>query len=201
LHRTSPTTSILVTHDQAEALAIGDRIAVMDRGRIVQVGSPADVYQRPATRFVAEFMGQPPMNILRCAIETSNDETMMRLIGVDEGPVWNVSKSSKPLTGRHAGAIDIGIRPEAITLVGEGLEDAADSTCRRAMTRVKRLERLGHETIVTVALGAYLLNLRRPPSASPAVGDQLSIGLDLAHASWFDVESGKACPLIELVAT
>lgn len=204
LHRTSPTTTILVTHDQAEALAIGDRIAVMDRGRIVQIGSPADIYQRPATRFVAEFMGQPPMNILRCELETSDNHLMIRLAGVDEGPAWNLpttSKGAMPLAGRHAGAIDLGIRPEAIAVAGEGIEDEPGSTCRRVMTRVQRLERLGHETIATVALGPYLLNLRLSPSATPAVGDRLAIGLDLGRASWFDAESGRACPSIESIAT
>ena len=93
LHRDAPTTLLYVTHDQAEALALGDRIAVLDRGRIVQTGPPLDVYNRPANRFVAEFLGNPPMNLLPCHIERIETNLLIQPVGTTPADAWLVPES------------------------------------------------------------------------------------------------------------
>ncbi len=105
LHRRIGATSVFVTHDQAEALTLADRIVVMNRGRIEQVGTPADIYHRPATRFVAGFIGQPPMAL----VEATGDGGLLRL------------GDGTPLVPAAArGAVLAGVRPEAVTLAGDG---------------------------------------------------------------------------------
>src|SRR5207249_8918808 len=103
LQRQLATTTIFVTHDQAEAMTLADRIAVLDRGRLLQLGTPDELYNRPVSLFVAQFIGSPPMNILAAQVR---DGAL-----VAEG-VWRL-----PLR-RHVDAADVsvGIRPEAIAL-------------------------------------------------------------------------------------
>ncbi len=107
-------TTVYVTHDQAEAMALADRVAIMDRGKIIQVGTPQQVYRRPRTTFVASFLGNPPMNLLPCRLDLTNrqvhvDSATVSLQGI---PDWNM------LASRLSDNEDliIGVRPEHITL-------------------------------------------------------------------------------------
>jgi multiple sugar transport system ATP-binding protein len=190
LHRRLGTTMIHVTHDQAEAMAIGGRIAVMDRGRIVQEGPPLDVYDRPASRFVAGFLGSPPMNLLRCLLERADGGMRLRVEGADAwtipaGPTWTA-----PLERRGEGRIDLGIRPEHVHVSRRDGPLATDGLV--ATAEVRRLEPLGHETIVTLALGPHPLSLRLPARARPVLGERLTIRLDPDRIAWFDAETGVA---------
>ena len=93
LHRRLGSSMVLVTHDQAEAMALGDRLAVMDRGRIIQTGTPRDLYDFPATRFVAGFIGSPSMNIIPCVVSRIDEGWEVRVVGCDV--TWPVSGSSE----------------------------------------------------------------------------------------------------------
>ncbi len=167
LHQRLGATMIFVTHDQEEALALGDRVAVMQRGRIVQLGTPREVYERPVNRFVAGFIGSPTQRVIPCTIEPGDGPEPFQL----------------DLQGsRHL----VGLRPEHVTL-------AADSDARNPAfvwldepSEVVRIEFLGHESIATVRLGATELEARLPGATTVKTGDRLAIGLDLARASWFD---------------
>ena len=123
LHRRLGTTMIHVTHDQAEAMTLGTRVAVLVGGRIVQTGSPLDVYEHPASRFVGEFVGSPPMSVLPCLVEHSDSSPSpsprLRVIGTPEGVAWSIPEGA-PWAGllrrRGAGRIDLGLRPEHIRM-------------------------------------------------------------------------------------
>ena len=163
LHRRLATTFVFVTHDQVEAMSLADRIILMSAGRIEQIGTPMELYDHPASRFVAEFIGSPPMNILEL---------------------------SDPLRGRmHAAGITaprdataMGVRPEALRVADDGAHFSGEVVLHEA---------LGAETVLTVALsdparGDARLIVRLPGNDGPAEGEEVSLALDPARLSWFD---------------
>jgi ABC-type sugar transport system ATPase subunit len=194
LHRRLGTTMIHVTHDQGEALALGTRIAVLDAGRIAQEGPPLDVYERPACRFVGEFVGSPPMSVLPCVVEAAHSALRLRIVGtpdedartIPEGAGW-----AAPLRRRGPGRIDLGIRPEHIRPADPS---AADPSAGAIAVRgpVRRLEPLGHETLTTLAVGTHDLSLRLPARTPIAVGEAIAVALDPSRIVWFDPEDGRA---------
>ena len=135
LHQRLKSTMIYVTHDQVEAMTLADRIVVLNDCRIEQVGTPMEVYSRPASRFVAGFVGSPAMNILKVALSGSGDRMQARL--ADGGLV--------PLPGMAApaGASGLGVRPEALTVTAEGGETEGTATV---------VERLGDRTLVHIRM-------------------------------------------------
>jgi ABC-type sugar transport system ATPase subunit len=186
LHRRLGTTMIHVTHDQAEALALGTRIAVLDGGRIVQTGSPFEVYDHPASRFVGEFVGSPPMNFLPCAVEGSSPTLQLRILDAPGEAAWTIPEEAAwaaTLRRRGAGPVDLGIRTEHIRMAHAPLT---------ARAVVRRVEALGHEILASVALGPHALTLRLPARTSIGVGEPVVVGLDPARIVWFDPDTGLA---------
>ena len=138
LRRKLGATMILVTHDQAEALALGDRVAVIDRGRVVQVGPPLDLYDRPASRFVARFVGQPPMNLLPCLIARTDRVVEIRIVDLDDLGPWSVPLTmpwTAPLSGRRVPRVDLGLRPEQVAV----------RSPRPLLARFQPADRPGHD--------------------------------------------------------
>jgi multiple sugar transport system ATP-binding protein len=188
LHRRLGTTMILVTHDQAEAMALGDRLAVMERGRVVQEGTPRDVYDRPATRFVAGFIGSPPMNFLPCVVARDDDCVKIQVVGCDVS--WTVSATADwitPVRDRVPGRFDLGLRPEHLALSSD-----SDPSRPLAPAEVRRLEPLGHETIATLALGPHPLKLRLPPCPGVRVGDRVTVAVDPKRSVWFESDLAES---------
>jgi multiple sugar transport system ATP-binding protein len=156
-------TVLYVTHDQAEAMAMSDRIAVMRAGEILQVGSPDDIYHRPATRFVAEFIGDPPMNIIPCEVLWNGGGLAVRT--ALHGPM--------PLAGIAAppGSYVLGIRPHDVCLAGGG-----------ARTVVRFVENLGAEHILHVDYGDRLLAVAaRPGAAHEGEEVEIAFAAEAAH--------------------
>ncbi|MFN2322603.1 MAG: ABC transporter ATP-binding protein [Trueperaceae bacterium] len=180
LQREVGVTAVYVTHDQAEAMAIADRIAVMSDGKIVQIGPPLEVYRRPATTFVANFLGSPPMNLLPFTVHGSprprltSDEVELALS--DATAAWLV-----PAIG-DGRTVTAGIRPEHLKLV----EQAGPATISGAPYAV---ETLGPESLVTLKVGETLLTVRvfsdDPPDMPEGVAHVL---LDEAHVHYFDAD-------------
>ena len=155
-------TILFVTHDQVEAMALSDRIAVMRAGRIEQIGTPDEIYNRPRTRFVAEFVGDPPINLLPCKVTSS-----ARCIAVE-----TALHAAIPLPDRNApeGEHTLGIRPHDLHLSLSRQEHAARSV-------VRLVENLGAEHIVHLEYGDRLVAAVTPPGfARP--GDDVWIGID-----------------------
>jgi sn-glycerol 3-phosphate transport system ATP-binding protein len=139
IHQKFPTTSIYVTHDQIEAMTLGDRIAVMNEGQLLQLGTPEEIYGRPATLFVAGFIGSPPMNLLH---------------GVSSGGEVHAGDLRFSLPGTPDGNVVVGLRPEALRL--EGADDEPS-----VPVRVDVVEALGHEIVMHGSVAG------RPASAMP----------------------------------
>ena len=191
-HRRFGATTIHVTHDQAEALAMGDRVAVMHQGRIVQDGKPIEVYERPNSRIVAGFLGSPAMNFLTCEVGPEARGLCVRPPGPDRKSAWIVPEGAAwgaPLRARGNGHVDMGLRPEHLTLVNPGAE-SEDPAQWEAVAEVARIEPLGHETIAGLTLGRNALNARASADFPFRVGDRIMVRFDPARASWFDAETG-----------
>ncbi len=168
LHRRLGRTMVYVTHDQLEAMTMADRIAIMEGGRLQQFAPPAEVYARPANRFVAGFIGTPGMTLMDGALVQSGG----RWVFESEGLRLNVPML---IDNAAAGPSAFGIRPEDVHL-GSG-----DLTGDVVLT-----EATGHETIVTVAITASVRVIARIPG-TPAlrIGDRVPVTLDAARAHIF----------------
>jgi ABC-type sugar transport system ATPase subunit len=156
------TTALYVTHDQAEAMTLATRLAVMRAGRIEQLGAPLEVYRRPATRFVAGFVGDPPMNLLRCTVR----EGRLALGG---------QQLFAPVA---SGEAELGIRPQDV-VVGRGSELA-----------VRGVERLGGATLVRLALGEQTLVASVPGERAVPDTGRLAVELPPHALHWFDAATG-----------
>jgi multiple sugar transport system ATP-binding protein len=173
LHQRLRATMVYVTHDQVEAMTLGDRICVMQAGRVAQIGRPLDVYRRPASTFVARFLGAPPMNLLPASIE-------------DGAAVLAGGARVEARAAARPGDVVLGVRPEEIGLgpPGEGPLGG----------RVQLVERLGAETVVTVALPAGEVLVRTPRDAELRAGDEVSLRVAPDAILFFDPASGAALP-------
>ena len=180
-------TVIYVTHDQAEAMAMSDRIAVMNRGRIEQIGTPDEVYLKPASLFVAKFIGIPQINVFNATIKVHNDSIILDAadFSIDLG------RDLLQVLDRYIGkSVDVGIRPESIYIEAYSPKEARVSKPIRAI--IDLIEPLGSETIVHLRIGGISLRVKVPHRVSYGVGDEVNILFDLDAIHIFDRSSGKA---------
>jgi multiple sugar transport system ATP-binding protein len=173
-------TTIYVTHDQVEAMTMADRIAVMNEGKVLQVGTPHEIYHKPRTKFVAGFIGSPPMNFLRAEVVEENG----RLLLVGEGFTIEVPRELEPHLADYIGQeVEIGVRPEHVKLApqGHGFKAVVYVT-----------EPLGSETIINVKLGTTLLKVRVPGEHALPPGSEVNIVFDLSKIHVFNPKTGEA---------
>ena len=176
LHQHLGATIIYVTHDQIEALTLADRIAVMRDRIIQQLGSPQDVYQRPANKFVATFVGSPAMNFLSGRVaEGARFETLDLSLALDAYPF-----ATPPVPGQ---AVEVGIRPEHVELA-RGAPDAV-------MGRVEVVEPMGSDLLAWTRLGGAPLSVRLPAETQVAVGDLLPLRLPVGRLNVFETAGGQ----------
>ncbi|WP_105400275.1 ABC transporter ATP-binding protein [Neorhizobium sp. T7_12] len=168
-HHRLKTTTVYVTHDQIEAMTMADRIVVMNGGVIEQVGSPLDLYDRPANLFVAGFIGSPSMNILTGRLENGS----FALADGTTIPAANLA----PFGNR---SIHLGVRPEHLRLDPNGLN-----------AEIVTVEPTGSETQVVMRLGGHEVIGVFRERIMKAPGEALSIGIDIGHVHIFDPETGK----------
>jgi multiple sugar transport system ATP-binding protein len=183
LHTRVPSTVIYVTHDQVEAMTLADRIVIMREGLIEQVGSPEDVFHRPASRFVAGFIGSPAMNLIDAGIAGN------RIVfeGGDWLPIPDRFKNMRNMEGRVA----LGLRPDDVYPTGHGLPSAAGSELVQRNLPVSVTEPLGNETLVFVAFGGRDWVTRMLNPAPLEAGRTIGVSFDLAKAHLFG-EDGRA---------
>ena len=191
LQRQLGTTTLYVTHDQVEAMTMGDRIAVMHQGVIQQIAAPLDLYRYPANRFVASFIGSPPMNFLTVQIQPP-----LTLIH----PCFRLTLPShwEPLLANYSHqTLVLGIRPEHLKLTVPAPKNLA--------VTVQRAEALGSETYLTVDLALGSEDLSPSPEATPhspllvrvdgmeeqipRLGDKLTLGICVDHIHLFDPDT------------
>lgn len=173
LHQDIKATMIYVTHDQVEAMTMADKIVVLSAGHIEQVGSPLELYHRPANLFVAGFIGSPKMNFIKVSVEVSGDFAQVTLPG-------NV-RLDLPLEGAEisGGDMTLGIRPEHVN--GDGDEDAV------LPSTIKLAEHLGSETIFFTQLtDGTEVTVKADGLAQQRAGDALKIGLNAKACHLFD---------------
>jgi ABC-type sugar transport system ATPase subunit len=193
LHRRFGTTLVHVTHDQAEALLMGDRVVVLERGRMLQCGTPRAIYEHPADRFVATFVGTPPMNIVPCHIERDQDSIKVIPLAAEIALSWTTGVDSLPPGWEGTTRLfDLGVRPEAIKVSEPNGLTESPSSRPKVMAQVRRLEFNGPELLATLALGPHRLVARLPASQSIEDRQRVEVLLDLGRAVWFDQSTGEA---------
>ena len=186
VHRAVTATAVYVTHDQVEALTMGDRIVVMNHGRIHQVGTPGELYDAPIDRFVASFIGTPQMGFVDCRIERDGERVTL---------VTNAARIAASEVHRRAletidaTGVTVGIRPECVTLASESETRDADVAVRGT---VQAVEMLGAEQYVHVATDAGALTARVPRNRSVKVDDTVTFVASAGDVQLFDRESGRA---------
>ena len=174
------TTSIYVTHDQTEAMTMGHRIAILNAGKLQQVGSPLEVYERPVNVFVANFIGSPQMNLIRGTVEAGGGAIAARGFRLPVG-----SEMRALLAGRAGKEVVAGIRPEHIH--GKGEAGRGEATQLEATAEI--VETLGDSVVVHGRVGAELLAFRLPPRSPPAFGEVVPISIELTSIHLFDGET------------
>jgi multiple sugar transport system ATP-binding protein len=194
LHLELKRTFIYVTHDQAEALTMSDRIAVINDGRLQQYGPPDEIYNRPRNVFVAGFMGSPSMNLLPG--EVVSDESNPHFVA----PGLNVPLSTRLLAGAQRAqgrTVFLGIRPESIVVRGDGV-DTPPHGASWINASVYIQEPLGSDQFLTLDIGGAHVKVRTSPDLLVRAGDRVEAAFDPTRLHLFDGESGTSLSLITL---
>ncbi len=181
LQREVGVTSVYVTHDQAEAMALADRIAVMNHGRILQVGSPLEVYRHPRNTFVAQFLGSPPMNLIPCRLHRTVDRA--RLVASTFELDISFLQGRLPADARSDMPVFLGIRPEHLTPVAAGTPGAIPG-------EVYVVQPLGAETLVDLLVEDTTVAVRLFTDEPPAQHGTLWVLPDV-HRIHLYQESGE----------
>jgi multiple sugar transport system ATP-binding protein len=183
LQRSLGVTTVYVTHDQVEAMTMGDRIAVLNGGCLQQLGTPMQLYQQPANLFVAQFIGSPPMNLLRAEL-VSADQLLLGGRKVSLEP-----EQASLLQANLGQQITIGLRPEKLRL--------APATNRNLPAQVEQLEALGNEVLVAALLQetGEKVQFRASPAASLQLNQMIHLELDTSGWSMFDQDGIAFMPL------
>ena len=167
LQRNLNVTAIYVTHDQEEAMTLADRMAVFLDGKILQVGTPDEVFNRPGTIAVASFIGSPPMNLLPARLEGRTLNLEGRAIELHTAP------------SRQPGPVTVGVRPNHLRIDPQGIS-----------TQLYLSENLGETRLLNLYLGEHLIKLRTADTVKHQDGENIAIAFDTEHIHLFDAETG-----------
>ncbi|MBV9221010.1 MAG: ABC transporter ATP-binding protein [Methylobacteriaceae bacterium] len=182
LHDRIGTTTIHVTHDQQEALAMGDLIAVMRNGRIEQLGAPLELYHEPATAFVAGFIGDPPMSLVHARLAQENGNTIVQVAGSSLSLSEALAAQANMAPSRE---IIVGLRPKQVALVERPEAGAVATT-------VYSHGRVGREQQLVLTLGRDEVHCRMSSAIHVTTGDKVWLSISLDGAKLFDAASGRA---------
>jgi multiple sugar transport system ATP-binding protein len=175
LQRELGVTTVYVTHDQAEALALADRMAVMDQGRIRQLDTPSNCFLRPANTFVAAFIGSTPMNLLPATVQDGKFEVAGQKVMIPETIRAQVSVGD---------TVILGVRPEYVSVSPTELPDSLTGT-------VRVLENLGVDSLVTIEVGDLRVQATVPEERVPAVGDRIWLAPDQRRLLAYRQDDGE----------
>jgi multiple sugar transport system ATP-binding protein len=183
LQKDLDTTTILVSHDQLEAMSMADRIAVMNQGELQQLGTPDDVFYRPANLFVAGFIGDPTMNFLDCTVHSEGDKLYLQAetfrVNIEDA---ELSKRVRKTDGK--GELVMGIRPTNFTV----------SDCKTNQEYIEGevyiSEPVGESQTITIKLGTQTYKAVAPVEFRTSMGEAIWIGFDMKNLHLFDKETG-----------
>ncbi len=193
MHQRLKTTTVYVTHDQIEAMTLGDKVAVMKDGVIQQFGTPHEIYNNPANLFVASFIGSPPMNFVPLRIR-QRDGRWVGVLNSEQGSC----ELPLPITsdeGLRDRELILGIRPEQIGLAGVGTADFS------LAVDIEVVEPTGPDTLVVFTLNQVKACCRLAPDQAPRVGETLNLQFDPRKVLLFDAQSGERLGLAQPAAT
>jgi multiple sugar transport system ATP-binding protein len=177
LHRSLGTTMIYVTHDQVEAMTLGQRIVVLDRGIVQQIDTPMRIYEHPANLFVAGFLGTPSMNLLRGRL--SSDGTVLDAKGLE--------LAVPKMKGQGGQEIVAGVRPEDLHRV----EPANAANGARVTAVVELIESIGNEAYIHTRAADWPLIVRSSPYELPTIGERITLQATPERMHFFDAQSGE----------
>jgi multiple sugar transport system ATP-binding protein len=175
-------TTIYVTHDQIEALSMGDRIAVMQSGKIIQIDSPTRVYDLPANRFVGSFIGNPPMNFLQARVIRSEGTLQVKVGELLITPAEHMVSALRPYDGRD---ILIGIRAENTEVLSQPGEGALPVS-------VEVVEPLGSQNLLTIFIENNVIKVSTHPDFPVVAGGKIWLRFPQAKIRWIDQDTGRA---------
>ncbi len=193
MHQRLKTTTVYVTHDQIEAMTLGDKVAVMKDGVIQQFGTPHEIYNNPANLFVASFIGSPPMNFVPLRIR-QRDGRWVGVLNSEQGSC----ELPLPITsdeGLRDRELILGIRPEQIGLSNGSAADLS------LLVDIEVVEPTGPDTLVVFALNQVKACCRLAPDQAPRVGETLNLQFDPRKVLLFDAQSGERLGLAQPAAT
>jgi multiple sugar transport system ATP-binding protein len=184
LHQRLGTTAVYVTHDQVEAMTLGDRVVVMKDGVVQQVGDPLELYNRPANKFVAGFIGSPAMNFATVTMADGNGRITAKNAGLElEIP----GAQAERLRGHLGRQLMLGIRPEDLYVARAG-----DPTGLTFNSRVEVIEKLGSEILLDVRVGEDSMVAAVDPATQAKVQDQLRLAVNPERLHFFDARTEVA---------
>ena len=175
LHERIGASIVYVTHDQIEAMTLGTKVVVLNQGAIQQIGTPAEIYEKPANLFVADFMGSPPMNLIGGGVDFATGNALITFTG---GQRLTIQNAPPALAAYHGKDVTFGIRPEALRL-GRTLSGP-----------VHLVENSGSDTFVTFKVGDRNVIARLPGRIAIDPHKEIGVDLDLTQVSWFDPATG-----------
>jgi multiple sugar transport system ATP-binding protein len=186
LHHRLGTTIIYVTHDQIEAMTLGNRIAVMKEGDIVQLGTPREVYSEPVNRYVAEFIGSPSMNFIPVTVEARSGKNVLTLTPKGQSSVEVPAPNF--LNGHEGREVTLGLRPEQITNLPQW-KDAID--VHSIKIEVEVTEPTGPDTLVFTEINGASVISRCHPENMPEDGAVMSLSLSMSNGVFFNPDNGE----------
>lgn len=175
-------TTVFVTHDQAEAMSMSDRIAVMNKGKLQDIGTPEDLYMRPKNKFIAGFIGNPPMNFLEVGYVLNGDEIMLKGENFELSLPREISMNF--MKKQNNERVILGIRPEHLSI---GIE--APNTIKGEIFVV---EHLGRDKLVDVKVGNDRIKVLTGQNFEGKMGDIVNVHLDLKNIHLFDADDGNS---------
>ncbi|MET0398757.1 MAG: sn-glycerol-3-phosphate ABC transporter ATP-binding protein UgpC [Longimicrobiaceae bacterium] len=187
LHRRLGATMVYVTHDQVEAMTLGDRIVVLHDGRVQQIDTPLDLYDHPANRFVAGFIGSPAMNFFEGAVAHEGGAHFRAAGDAFRLPLPDAW--ARGLAGLAGGEVVLGARPEAL-YAQRGRP--AEAALAEARFTVQGVEPLGNEIFVHAAAGPHRATARVLPQPVPAPGEPVALAFDLGRLHFFDPRTERS---------
>jgi multiple sugar transport system ATP-binding protein len=176
LHQRLRVTSIFVTHDQEEALSLSDRIAVMREGRIEQFGTPEEVYARPLSKYVARFIGSPPLDFVPGEIAREGDDLVFRMGSVST----SLAPAVAAILADPSSSLELGVRPEHVVLGSHGMP-----------ATVRLVQPVGPATLVAVVWDGGTLVARVPGMAAFKPDERVHVSVAPEHVMLFDAASGR----------